>query len=348
MSDGLLRNFWYLALRGDTLRAGKTRPIKVLGESLVVGRRKSGGVFAFADQCPHRGMPLRHACFTDSALRCCFHGWKFDVSDGRCVEIPCLDPRQQVEVGRFRLRPYHCREVQGNVWIFVASNSGDPPAVDALPPIPTVPVFGDRAPRIGATMRFPCPADQAIIGFFDPAHPPFVHTSRWWKPKPTLRLKEKHYEPTLLGFRMKRHALSGGALPYRIFGGHPTIEIVIELPGIRIEHIQGTRHSACVLAAATPVDETTTDVHYCIYWTPRWLGPLKPAARWMTREFLRQDWAVAAKLSDGDGESPMMLVGDADAQIKWYYRLKNEYQRAMAAQRPFVNPIRPRTLRWLS
>ena len=69
MSDGLLRNFWYLALRGDKLRPGKTRPIKLLGEALVVGRRKSGEVFAFGDQCPHRGMPLRHACFADNALR---------------------------------------------------------------------------------------------------------------------------------------------------------------------------------------------------------------------------------------------------------------------------------------
>jgi phenylpropionate dioxygenase-like ring-hydroxylating dioxygenase large terminal subunit len=344
----MLRNFWYLAARGVMLRPGVTLQLKLLGDSVLIGRRRNGQVFAFSDRCPHRGMPLRHARFAEDVLRCCFHGWKFDVSDGRCIEIPSLDPQQKIDTRRFGLRAYPCREVQGNVWVFVPARDGHP-AAEELPPIPQVPVFGDGLPQVGATMRFPCPVDQAVIGFFDPAHPPFVHTSRWWKSKlAALHPKEKHYEPTALGFRMKRHALINGALPYRVLGHDPMIEIAIELPGIRIEHIEGTRHSVCVLAAATPVDETTTEVHYCIYWTPRWMGPLKPIARWLTRAFLRQDRDVAAKLGSSANESLPLLVGDPDAQIKWYYRLKGEYQRSQAAQQPFVNPIQPRTLRWRS
>jgi hypothetical protein len=213
-----------------------------------------------------------------------------------------------------------------------------------------MPDFGDAAPQVTATMLFPCDVDQAAIGFFDPAHPPFVHTSRWWKTKPAdLRLKEKHYEPAPLGFRMKRHHLKHGATPYRVLGRNVTVEVTIQLPGIRIESIRGDRHTAGVLAAVTPVDATTTAVHYCVYWSMRWLAPLKPIARWMARDFLRQDRDVAVRLgSAGAVTLPELLVGDADAQIKWYYQLKKEFQASTVEQRPFVNPLQPKTLRWRS
>ena len=44
----------------------------------------------------------------------------------------------------------------------------------------------------------------------------------------------------------------------------------------------------------------------------------------------------------------LLLVDDADTQAKWYYRLKQEYVRARAENRPFANPVKPRTLRWRS
>jgi phenylpropionate dioxygenase-like ring-hydroxylating dioxygenase large terminal subunit len=322
----------------------------LLGEPILIGRRTSGAVFAFIDLCPHRGMPLRFANFDGAALRCCYHGWKFDTQDGRCIEIPCLDESQAVDPGRFGLRAFPCREVQGNIWVFVPSQEDPIPPPEALPPIPTVPGFRNTAPQVSTTMHFPCHVDQAAIGFFDPTHPPFVHTSRWWKTKPEdLQRKEKQYEPTGFGFRMARHPLKGGANPYRLLGRNVTVEVTIELPGIRIEHIQGDRHAACVLAAATPLTKTTTEVHYCLYWTPRWLAPFRPAIRYMSREFLRQDRDVAAKLSVGLAyDPPSMLLGDPDAQIKWYLRLKKEFQSCTAEQRPFVNPLQPKILRWRS
>jgi hypothetical protein len=43
-----------------------------------------------------------------------------------------------------------------------------------------------------------------------------------------------------------------------------------------------------------------------------------------------------------------MLIDDADTQAKWYYRLKQEYARACAEQRPFENPVPARVLRFRS
>jgi hypothetical protein len=45
---------------------------------------------------------------------------------------------------------------------------------------------------------------------------------------------------------------------------------------------------------------------------------------------------------------PLLLINDADSQAKWYYRLKQEYARARAEGRGFINPIKPRVLRWRS
>ena len=282
-------------------------------------------------------------------LRCGYHGWNFSNADGRCIEIPANAPGEAVEPGRFRLRQFPCREVQGNIWVFMAQRPDAPP--EPLPPVPTVPGFEHEAPQVTATLRFPCEADIATMGFIDPAHPAFVHTSRWWKSKPStsLRLKQKHFEPDGLGFRMQRHHLKQGANPYRLLGRNVHVDVAISLPGLRIEHISGDRHSACVLAASTPMEADATDVHYCVYWTVPWLAPLRPLAAWMARDFLRQDWDIAAKLARARAPfPPPMFVGDADTQIKWFLRLKREYAASRQEARPFANPLRPQTLQWRS
>lgn len=103
-----------------------------------------------------------------------------------------------------------------------------------------------------------------------------------------------------------------------------------------------------MLATVTPVSETTTDVHYCIYWTMNWLAPLRPLAAWMARDFLRQDLDMAAKLAHGVATPPMLFVGDPDTQIAWLIRLKREYQSSQAEGRVFVNPLEEQTLEWRS
>lgn len=345
----MLRGFWYLAMPGRRLRPGRTAPATLLGEALLLGRRAGGGVFAYADSCPHRGMPMRHGSFAGDTLRCCYHGWAFRAADGRCTAIPALGEDDKVDPARFRLRAYPCREVQGNIWVFMGAGRDAPEA--ELPEVPTIPGFDGAAPQVVTTMRFPCEADVATMGFIDPAHPAFVHTSRWWKSKPaaSMRAKEKHFEPDRMGFRMKRHHLKHGANPYRLLGRRVHVDVSIQLPGLRIEHIQGERHSAAVLAASTPVDARSTDVHYCVYWTLPWLAPFRPLAAWMTRDFLRQDQEIAVKLNEaGAPFPPPMFVGDADTQIRWFLRLKREYQNSVAEDRPFANPLREDVLRWRS
>ena len=344
----MMHGFWYIAALAKTLARGATKAATILGEELIVGRADDGSVFAYADRCPHRGMPLRHGTFDGTRLRCCYHGWAFNAADGACCEVPALADADPTQPGRFRLRAYPCQDVQGNIWVYMPVGRSLP---DTLPPVPTVPGFDGVAPQIATTMRFPSNSDIAAYGFCDPAHPAFVHTSRWWKSKSSLKLrpKIKSFEPVELGFRMKTHKIpTHGARPYRLLGADVSVDVTLSLPGLRIEHIRGSRHSACVLAAVTPVTETETDVHYCVYWTVPWLAPFRPFAAWMARDFLRQDLDMAAKLSHGAVTPPMLFVGDADTQIAWMIRLKREYAASQAERRPFVNPIREQTLQWKS
>jgi phenylpropionate dioxygenase-like ring-hydroxylating dioxygenase large terminal subunit len=337
-----LREAWYYALPGHRLRRGRTVARTLLGEPVLLGRDAAGGVFALRDLCPHRGIPLSCGRFDGSEIECRYHGWRFDRS-GRCTAIPSLVAEQSFDMSRIRVAAYPAREVQGNIWVYFGSD----PA--AAPDIPTIPDFGDRGYRMVETLRFPGSVDHAVIGLMDPAHGPFVHRSWWWRSRRSIHKKAKEFAPSEWGFTMLQHAPSSNSRAYRILGGAPQTEIRFRLPGVRIEHIRAGRHVLCNLTAVTPVDAETTEVNHAMYWTMPWLTPLRPLLRPFVRRFLEQDRDIVAMQQQGLRHGPpLLLVNDADTQAKWYYRLKAEYRRAREEGRPFVNPVKPRTLRWRS
>lgn len=348
MRESLLRNCWYLTLLGRCLGRGQLRARTILGEPILVGRRTDGSVFALRDICPHRGIPLRHGTLRGSEVECSYHGWRFDATSGTCTAIPSLPADQRFRLDAVRVKSYPCREVHGNVWVFVPAD--DAPDAEALP-LPVLPGLAEHAvPQIAETMSFPCHADHAVMGLMDPAHASYVHTSWWWRTRNLARREvTKQYEPAPYGFRMVRYQLRQSARPYRIFGAEVSTEITFQLPGVRVEHIQGDRHTAVVLTAITPLDEHASEVHQCLYWTMRWGTPLRPLVRVLTHRFLKQDRDVVVKQEDGlRHDPPMLLIDDTDTQAKWYFRLKRELLQSQREKRPFANPVEPRTLRWLS
>jgi hypothetical protein len=127
------------------------------------------------------------------------------------------------------------------------------------------------------------------------------------------------------------------------------LQITFRLPSVRIEHIRTGRHSVVNLTAVTPLSAGESEINHAIYWTLPWLKPLKPLLRPYVRAFLGQDRDIMVKQQQGLRHDPaLLLINDADTQAKWYYRLKNEYVRARAENRPFENPVKERVLRWRS
>ena len=93
----LLRRYWHpVALATDA--TDRPRAVRVLGEDLVLfrdGRGRPGLVHA---RCCHRGTTLYYGKVERDGIRCCYHGWLFDV-EGRTLDMPC-----EPERGRYRDR----------------------------------------------------------------------------------------------------------------------------------------------------------------------------------------------------------------------------------------------------
>lgn len=337
-----LKNLWYFALPGHALKPGAMTAKQLLGEPVLIARDDAGTPFAIRDICPHRGIPLSCGSFDGKEVECCYHGWRFG-GDGHCTAIPSLVPDQKFNIDRVRVRAYPCREVQGNIWVFVGDDDAEP----GDPPI--VPELGDRVPGLSESMEFPCHVDHAVVGLMDPAHGPFVHQSWWWRSRRSIHEKSKAFGPSPRGFTMLRHPPSSNSAAYKLLGGAMTTEISFQLPGVRIEHVRAGRHVLCNLTAVTPVSETETVVHNAIYWTQPWLTPLKPFLAPFARAFLKQDRDVVVLQQQGLRHNPnLMLINDADMQAKWYYRLKDEWRRAGEEGRAFENPVSAQELRWRS
>ncbi|HMO29864.1 aromatic ring-hydroxylating dioxygenase subunit alpha [Enterovirga sp.] len=345
----LLRGLWYVAAPGKAVGRGKMLPKTLLGEPVLIARDKQGAVFAIRDNCPHRGIPLRYGKFDGETVQCCYHGWRFDRT-GTCTEVPSLREEQQVEFGRIKCGAYACVEQQGLIWIYFPKD-GETPEEGGQPEPPRMPHFADDvAPTLGIMLPFPCSTDHAAFGLMDPTHAAFVHTSWWFKKDATkLRPKEKHFEPSELGWRMVRHKLPPQNLVYKLLGKDVETEISYRLPGLRIEEVHGDRHAVVGLTAITPVTDGETEVYQFFWTTPAWVPFVRPLAQHLMTVFLDQDRRVVVQQREGLVHQPrLMLINDADTQARWWMRVKDEWKGAQAEGRPFANPLVPRTLRWRS
>ncbi len=73
-----LRRFWQPVILASEL-GDLPRRLRILGEDLVAFRDKSGAIGLLEPYCPHRGTSLEYGLIDDKGIRCCYHGWLFDV-----------------------------------------------------------------------------------------------------------------------------------------------------------------------------------------------------------------------------------------------------------------------------
>jgi phenylpropionate dioxygenase-like ring-hydroxylating dioxygenase large terminal subunit len=118
-----VRAGWFVACASSALGATPVSA-RLWGEPIVLWRGREG-VAALLDRCPHRNVPLSPGTVVDGALRCPYHGWRFD-GEGACTLVPGLDgsPGRAHRATRFA-----ARESQGFVWIWGEPDTepvGDP------------------------------------------------------------------------------------------------------------------------------------------------------------------------------------------------------------------------------
>ena len=324
-SATLIYDDWYPALRTDGLRRGKLATAMLLGIPLVIGRKKSGELFAMRDSCPHRGIPLSEGWFDGERVTCRYHGWEFEPCSGRCELIPSLTSADHLDATKIYATAFPCEERDGHAWVYVPGPGKKGTAV--AKPVPELAKFGAKFRTAFLTADLPCNVDHGIIGLMDPAHGPFVHQAWWWRSRASIREKTKKFEPIAEGFRMSAHAPSGNSAPYKLLGvyGEP-IETTIDftLPNRRTEIIRCGSKWFSSLTTVTPVTASTCRIDVIAAWNVFYHVPLvTPIAKFFGARFVRQDQETMIQQAEGLKHNPsLMLIDDADKPAKWYFALK--------------------------
>ena len=116
-----LRNCWYVAAWAhDVYRLHMMRRV-MLGEPVVLYRKKDGAPVALEDRCVHRHAPLSHGRMKGDNIECAYHGLIFDPA-GKCIHIPSQDNIPPTAC----VKSYPVAEKYQWIWVWM----GDPAKAD--------------------------------------------------------------------------------------------------------------------------------------------------------------------------------------------------------------------------
>ncbi|MGD8350935.1 MAG: aromatic ring-hydroxylating dioxygenase subunit alpha [Gammaproteobacteria bacterium] len=164
-----LRRYWQpVAL---TREVGEM-PIRVrlLGEDLVLFRDRSERYGLVHRHCPHRRASMEFGVCERAGIRCCYHGWLFDI-DGSILEVPGQPENIAALVQRqTRLGAYPVREFRGLLFAYLGP-------IEAMPEFPvydTLEIEGQTLVPYRADYR--CNWLQVQDAILDPIHTSFLHS----------------------------------------------------------------------------------------------------------------------------------------------------------------------------
>src|SRR2546425_379824 len=89
-----LRRYWHPVAHSQDLK-DLPLPVTIMGEDLVLFRDLRGRVGLLQRHCSHRGASLEFGLISERGIRCCYHGWLFDI-DGRILETPGEPPTSKI------------------------------------------------------------------------------------------------------------------------------------------------------------------------------------------------------------------------------------------------------------
>jgi phenylpropionate dioxygenase-like ring-hydroxylating dioxygenase large terminal subunit len=162
-----LRRFWQPVVFARDL-GDVPRRLRIMGEDLVAFRDRSGRAGLLQLHCTHRGTSLEFGIPAERGLRCCYHGWVFDM-DGRILETPG-EPADSTLRHRLCQGAYPTHEFGGLVFAYM----GPPELRPAFPVYDTFALPGfDLHPAAGFVL--PCNWLQIKDNSMDPVHTSFLH-----------------------------------------------------------------------------------------------------------------------------------------------------------------------------
>ena len=262
-----LRRFWHPVSHVEDLEDLPV-PIRILGEDLVKFRDLSGRIGLLARHCAHRGTSLEYGILDERGIRCCYHGWQFDI-DGRILETPG-EPAGSTIKDRLCIGAYPTIEYHDLVFAYLG-----PP--EARPPFPIFDTFeypgyelGHGEP-LGIKNVKPCNWLQIMDNVVDPVHESFLHArssgfqflDKNGDPVTALAdVGEYSFVETPVGLACQVTRRVGGEVWVRTVEFiSPNIAQITRTPAFPTEYPQG-RDEICFAPLVTrwrvPMDDTST------------------------------------------------------------------------------------------
>jgi phenylpropionate dioxygenase-like ring-hydroxylating dioxygenase large terminal subunit len=174
----LMRRYWHpVGLVSDA--TGTPKSLRALGEELVLFRDGDGRPGLVVGRCAHRGTSLYYGKVEARGIRCCYHGWLFDVQ-GRCLEQPC-EPHGGTQRERMRQPWYPVQEQYGLIFAYMGPPARKPilPRYDALETLDEGEFLeaDDTSVGGGGPSVIPCNWLQHYENLMDTLHVPILHGS---------------------------------------------------------------------------------------------------------------------------------------------------------------------------
>jgi 5,5'-dehydrodivanillate O-demethylase len=312
----LMRRYWQPVAAVAELNQSPTKPVRLMGEDLVLYKDKSGTYGLIDRHCPHRRADLSYGFVEECGLRCNYHGWKYDER-GACIHQPFEEtahPDAHFK-DRITIKAYPVEAKAGLIWAYL----GPKPA----PLVPTWEPFTWKNGFVQVVMsEIPCNWFQCQENSIDPVHFEWLHDN--WsqvlrgqangkKPPAHLRIAFDEFE---YGFTYRRIREGQSEMDELWTVGRVCLWPNCLFTGNHFEW-------------RVPVDDDTT---LSVGWffdrvpeemepfsqaeVPSWHGPIKDerTGRWITSHVMNQDfvaWVGQGTVADRTQEH----LGESDRGI---------------------------------
>ena len=275
----MLRRYWWpIAFSQDAKPKGAPVKIKLLGEEFVLFRDGTERLGVMALHCSHRGTSLEYGRVEEHGIRCCYHGWLYDIR-GNCLEQPA-EPADSTFKDRVKHPAYHAQDAGGLIFAYV----GPEPA--ALLPSYDLLVREDGCRILGGDVEN-CNWLQRAENSADGAHSIALHAPGY--PNMALKRPKITWEPTRFGIKETTwiEDVSKPRVSHYVFPSH-------------------VRHSAArvgerprqVIRFRVPTDDFTTTTFWIDFYPHKEGQPTQPVPLFV-KGFRKNQPGVYERVSDG-------------------------------------------------
>ena len=164
----LLRRYWQPVAGTSEIDGNPIKPVRLLGENLVLYKDTAGRYGLVDRHCAHRRADLRYGWVEDKGIRCSYHGWLFDAT-GRCLEQPYEDTANpRPSTSGCEIKAYPVREIAGLLFAYMGPQ-----------PAPELPIWEpftwENGFREIVLADVPCNWFQCQENSCDPVHFEWMH-----------------------------------------------------------------------------------------------------------------------------------------------------------------------------